>query len=350
MMKRFNIEFISTAVLMLMLAVSCCISASGQPAVKQGPPVPVGFCIGANEMELYRMINEYRQLNNLPAIPLSKSLSYVASMHAKDLFLHHPDHGACNFHSWSNRGNWIPFCYPKDETKKNSVWDKPRELTKYPSRAYEIVYWENNPLVTDTVIMVWKTEEYFNNFLLNSGKWQGKNWNAIGIAVYQNYACAWFGEFPDPQGKVIVCGSKPDNPVIDTVKPEIKPPVKPTVKSKKPKTGGTAVLKGDSLTIKPADSLPLRPKTPVSGNPGKTVLSKDSTAGIYYIIVKTSVPLDAAKKMVNELRAGEFPEAVVLEKDDKIRVSVFESSDKPMVMTKLKEVKKTYKDAWLLKR
>jgi len=27
----------------------------------------------------------------------------------------------------------------------------------------------------------------------------GKQWNAIGIAVSENYACAWFGEVADPK-------------------------------------------------------------------------------------------------------------------------------------------------------
>jgi len=63
----------------------------GQPLVKQGPPVPVSFCISAMEMELYGMINEYRVKYNLPPVPLSRSLSYVAHLHARDLFLHHPD-------------------------------------------------------------------------------------------------------------------------------------------------------------------------------------------------------------------------------------------------------------------
>jgi len=31
-----------------------------------------------------------------------------------------------------------PFCYPKDENKKNSVWDKPRELTKYLQKLMKL--------------------------------------------------------------------------------------------------------------------------------------------------------------------------------------------------------------------
>ena len=253
MTLKENRNFLVSAC-MLIFTFFCCNFASGQSIVKQGPAVPVNFCIGTNEMELYLLINEYRKNFNLPPIPLSKSLSHIAALHAKDLYLNHPNQGSCNFHSWSNKGFWIPFCYPKDETKKNSVWDKPRELTKYPSRAYEIVYWENNPLIKDTIIMVWKTEDYFNSFLLNTGKWQGKTWNAIGIAVFENYACAWFGESSDPEGEVFVCGSKPEEHLKDSIKPRV--------------------------------------------NQVNSRLSKDSIPAIYCIIVKTNLSPDAAKKMV----------------------------------------------------
>lgn len=335
-------------VLMILTSFGCMV-VSAQPVVKQGPPVPVNFCIQSNEMELFMRINEYRKQNNLPPIALSRSLSYVAAVHTKDLFLNHPDQGTCNFHSWSNKGSWLPFCYPKDENKKNSVWDKPRELTKYPSKAYEIVYWENNPLVTDTIIMVWKTEDYFNSFLLNTGKWLGKPWNAIGIAVYENYACAWFGEVTDPEGDIWVCGNEPVKPAKDTVQTVVKPKAKPPLKPKKPKTGKTVVPKADSLAAKPADSLPQKSLEPQVANKQSSTNPKDSASVTYYIIIKTSLPLVAAGKLAATLKAGEYPNAKVLEANNKIMVSVFESSDKITAVARLKEVKKVYKDAWLLK-
>jgi hypothetical protein len=288
-------------------------SGNGQPLQKQGPPVPGNFCISNSEIELYQLINEYRKSHNLPPVPLSKSLSHVAALHARDLFLHHPDQGACNFHSWSDKGKWTPFCYPKDETKKSSVWDKPRELTKYPSKAYEIVYWENNPLVKDTIIMVWETEDYFNSFLLNTGKWQGKQWNAIGIAVYENYACAWFGEVSDPEGEAYVCGTYPSKQKKDSIIPPVRPAAK-TVKQE------LSVLPHDSLSV------------------------------FYSIIIKSGLTLDAATKMVASLKSGEYPDAKTDEKEGKFRISVYESPDKASAMKKLKVIKMTYKDAWLLKR
>jgi len=324
-------------------------STFSQTTVKQGKPVPPYFCISAREVYLHRKINDYRQYYNLPPIPLSKSLCYIAALHAKDLLLQQPDQGACNFHSWSDKGPWLPFCYPKDENKKNSVWDKPRELTKYPSKAYEIVYWENNPLIQDTILMVWKMEEYFNNFLLNSGKWQGKTWNAIGIAVYENYACAWFGEIPDPEGEAFVCGSKPVKPQQDTVKPPVKPVVKPPVKSKKLKAPKTTVKKADSLAVKPTDTLHLLSGDTLKGKPKTASLPGDSVAGIYYIIINSMLTKEKANELVNMLKSKGHPNAKLIEKNGKNNVSLLDSPDKPAITVILKEVRKTYRDAWLLK-
>ena len=332
-MRKLKISTVLPLMGLLILTSAMCTNTFGQVPVKQGNPVPVNFCISPNVMELYKMINEYRQQYALPAVPLSKSLCYVAALHVKDLSLHHPDQGPCNFHSWSGKSFWKPFCYPREENKKNSVWDKPRELTTYPSKAYEIVYWENNPLLTDTIIMVWKTEDYFNSFLLNSGKWQGKQWNALGIAVYENYACAWFGEVTDPEGVASVCGTIPEMAVKDTLKP--------ASIVKKPKINKVKTVKPDTLVSKPVD-IPLP-------DPAVPVVSNDTAQKMYYIIVKTNLSMEVATKLVNTMKVKDFPDAKVITKDEKIRISVFQSPTKSVAMTKLKEVKKTYKDAWLYK-
>ncbi|MEI7661135.1 MAG: CAP domain-containing protein [Bacteroidota bacterium] len=331
-MKKQKFKSILPMLGLLILTYGIVSNASGQQMVKQGNPVPAGFCISSTVTELYNAINEYRQHYDLPPVVLSKSLCYVAALHAKDLALHHPDQGPCNFHSWSGKSFWKPFCYPRDENKKNSVWDKPRELTPYPDRAYEIVYWENTSLIADTVIMVWKTEAYFNSFLLNNGKWQGKEWNAIGIALYENYACAWFGEVPDPEGAAVECGTAPPVHKPDTLKSL-------PIKKKN--------LPADSRTVK--DEIPVpKPLPPVKVKPEEAVVHSDTTK-IYYIIVKTNLSMEAATRLVNSLKAKDYPDARVIHKDDKVRVSVFESPFKPVVTAKLREVKQTYKDAWLFK-
>jgi len=316
-MNKIGLSGKTFLVLILLAELSGAGTTWGQKPVRQGPPVPTAFCMDTISMNLYHKVNAYRRQMGLDPILLSRSLSYIAAIHARDLLLHHPDRGPCNFHSWSGKGSWTPFCYPRDESKKASVWDKPRELTRYPSKAYEIVYWENNPLKEDTIFMVWRTEEYFRAFLLNTGKWQGKPWNAIGIAVCENYACAWFGEAPDPEGEATPCGKKAEQRVTADISGE--------------KSVGTPAVRADT-------------------NSARKELPKDSIPFIYYIIVKTNLSREAAEKLAGTLRTGEYPAARVLDEDQKIRVSVYETTDRAAATVKLREVKRTYKDAWLLKK
>jgi len=60
-------------------------------------------CLSATEYQLYRQINEYRKERGLDSVPLSKSLSYVAQVHVRDLAENHPHSKRCNMHSWSDQ-------------------------------------------------------------------------------------------------------------------------------------------------------------------------------------------------------------------------------------------------------
>ena len=329
----------------LLLFFIVCLQAAGHPqqVVKQGGAVPGDFCISQAEMKLCRMVNEFRKRNNLPPVPLSRSLSFVAVMHAKDLFLNKPDKAPCNFHSWSNKGPWKPFCYPRDENKKNSVWDKPRELTRYPAKGYEIIYWENSPATIDSIMSVWRTEDSFSSFLLCNGKWQGKKWNAMGIGIYENYACAWFGEAADPEGPVTVCGSITPPPPPATPPPLASDDSVKHKKTAKPtKHVREQVKEQGKEQVKVPDSLPHK-------KPELTIEPSSTSTGTYYIIIKSNLPMEIGKKMIPGLISSGYPAAKVLEKEGKARIAVFETPNKAEAMNKLKEVKKTHKDAWLLK-
>jgi len=356
---------------LLRFCLFCFVTLSGETtlfsqAVKEGPSVPAGFCISSQEMKLYNMINEYRNRFDLPPVPLSKSLCFVASSHVKDLFFHHPDHPPCNFHSWSDKGPWKPFCYPRDENKKNSVWDKPKELTKYKGKGFEIVYWENNPVNIDSIIPFWKSIDYFNGFLMNTGKWEGKKWNAIGIAIYENYASAWFGEIPDTTGEPVVCGSivrKKPGAVTESQKDE-KAPVPPQPAKKKAEKTAKPIkqqqLHTDSLKsdlVKHKQPTPDSVKSePVKHHKPHTDSVKSVPVEIVrarteklYIIVQSLLPLTQLKKTAESLKSQGYADAKILEKDRKFRVSIMEFDVKIKADSALREVKKLYQDAWLLK-
>ena len=310
--------------ILLFLLVFQAVAVNAQSVQKQPPSVPANFRVSEEEMKLYKMINDYRFKYNLPPIPLSLSLSYVASMHVRDLFFHHPDQDPCNFHSWSDKGPWKAFCYPRDENKKNSVWDQPKELTPYKGKGYEIVYWENSAADIDSVINFWKSVDYFNGFLMNTGKWLGNKWEAIGIGVYENYACAWFGQLPDPTGPPLMEGQSPAvKDVADTGKDKISlPPVIP------PKV----------VVAKPADTAAKPSALNSEGKPFK-----------YYIIVRSNIPLKDTVTLMKVYRDKGYSLLRFFPNDGKGRISVFETFDRAEATATLKEIKKQFAGAWLFK-
>lgn len=301
--------------LFLLLIISLFLRSEAQNQGVLESKIPENFCISESEWKLYRMINEYRHQYDLPPIPLSRSLSYVANTHVKDLFFHHPDIEPCNFHSWSEKGSWKPFCYPGDEDKKNSVWDKPKELSDYPGKGFEIVYWENSNVIIDSVVVFWKSFDYFNGFLMNTGKWEGRQWNAIGIGICQNYAAVWFGEVADPAGIPYVCGQK------------------------------SSVPNADSSLKKPPQSTPL--PTGVTQQPTGKI---GSGGGPYFIIIKSLLPMKEAEKIVQQLLAKGYIQSKVLQNGSQVRVSIFDTPDHDEALRLLREAKTLYKDAWLLKQ
>lgn len=145
-----------------------------------------------NEMKLYLMIMDYRKSNGLSSIPLSRNLSRVARAHVQDLE-EHPPSGACNMHSWSEYGNWKPVCYTGRQNAK-FMWSKPRELTDYRGKGYEIAAWTSGRMGPGLAMHLWEGSLSHNTIILNSGTWEGMRWNAIGLAISHSYAVVWFGE------------------------------------------------------------------------------------------------------------------------------------------------------------
>jgi hypothetical protein len=66
-------------------------------------PISLAQELSADEQQLYDFIMDYRKSMNLPAIPISQSLTYVAQTHSRDLAENRPDQDQCNLHSWSKK-------------------------------------------------------------------------------------------------------------------------------------------------------------------------------------------------------------------------------------------------------
>jgi uncharacterized protein YkwD len=144
------------------------------------------------EKELYNLVMQYRSEKGLPAIPISRSLTFVAQTHVKDLTNNQPVQGNCNLHSWSSNGNWTACCYTPDHAEAECMWSKPSELTAYQGNGYEISYYSSGMVTPLGALNGWKSSPGHNAVMINSGIWDSE-WNAIGIGIYGNYAVIWFG-------------------------------------------------------------------------------------------------------------------------------------------------------------
>ncbi len=163
--------------------------------------------VSSEEMALYDLIMEYRKSKKLPKIPLSKSLTYVAQTHCRDLIENLPDSPyRCNGHSWSNKGKWSKCCYTDNHKQASCMWDKPKELTNYTGYGYEIVYQvfgfgDNVKVVADNALTGWKKSKHHNEMIMNKAGWKSMKWSAIGIGIYKGSCCVWFGVEKDVDGE-----------------------------------------------------------------------------------------------------------------------------------------------------
>lgn len=192
-----------TLILTAFLAVFC-FSLNAQKSIST--------CLTKDEKQLYDLIMSYRKQHKLPIIPISKSLTYVAQTHCKDLSDNKPDNvSGCNAHSWSDKGTWKACCYTSDHKNATGMWSKPRELTNYKGNGYEIAFgsssstYDNYVASPEAALNAWKNSSGHNDVILNNDIWKTHAWGAIGVAIYKGYSVVWFGKEADEDGKVEVC-------------------------------------------------------------------------------------------------------------------------------------------------
>ncbi|MCD4746984.1 MAG: SPOR domain-containing protein [Bacteroidales bacterium] len=262
--------------------------------------IPNDFCITQEELKLFNLINNYRKKIDLPEIPLSKSLSYVAKLHINDLYNNKPDTNICNFHSWSDKGKWSACCFSKENIEQSCMWDKPKELTSYEGKGYEITFWESVDATAETAFKLWISNNASNSMILNSDKWEKYNWNAIGVGIYKAYSVVWFGEETDKENEIKVCGTK----IV--------------------------------ITNKTAQQ---------TNNENNTISSK---TGRYYLIFGSFTSSEEANKQIEKYKSKGFTNVKLVIKDKKHRVSLSDHSS----LKKAKEAKAkldaAYKDVWIM--
>ena len=190
--------------------------AAVQTSVAQ-KQLPASFCISTQEKALFDKINQLRTVNGKKPLKLSASLSYVAKVHVEDLLNNNPDTSVCNLSSWSNKGSWTPCCYNPYILKQECMWDKPKELTTYSSRGYEIAGYFEEEFTPDSVIDLWSKEQEVMDMLLSNNEFRNKEWVCIGVGMNKNYVSVWVGQRADSQLLPKVCENSSEEAIAATM-------------------------------------------------------------------------------------------------------------------------------------
>ncbi len=159
---------------------------------------PEAVELTSEEQLLYDLIMEYRREHELPEIPLSRSLTFVAQVHARDT-AYNEFPPQCNRHSWSENGPWQGGCYTSDHANAPVMWEKPGELTSYPGFGFEIGCYVSIGATAAMCLSGWQTSPAGHDQVIrNTGSWSQVEWDAIGIGIYKTEAHVWFGRETDP--------------------------------------------------------------------------------------------------------------------------------------------------------
>lgn len=297
---HMNIRFIKRIALALLVLL---------PFLSTGQMIDLGpvktHCATSEEVELYNLINDYRRIHQLPPIPFSRSLSYVARVHAMDLSINRPDFGGCNPHSWSAKGKWKPSCYSRDPNRQQSMNEKPKEIAGYKFKGWEMVYSGGEEARAVDAFDLWKGLGLTNDYLLNTGKWI-KPWKALGIGFYGDYACVWFGEGDDLEKDYGLC-------VSDTIKTE-----------------------------------QMVENQPDASN-AEQVTSPGDSAEKYYVITGSLNVLEKANREVARLRNMGYTKAKLIPSGNNFRISIDEFPTESEAQNSLPDIQKLFGGAWVLK-
>jgi hypothetical protein len=254
--------------------------------------IPSDFCISSQEFQMLKLINDFRIKNRLPAVRLSKSLSYVAYNHTRDLYNHHPDEDFCNLHSWSQSDRWKSCCYTKDPTSQSCMNEKPKELTQYSFPGYELIYYESDSLDLQNVMDFWRKNTPTSDFFLNTGNWAKYKWSSMGVSIYKGYVSVWVGAGADIEGSPAVCDSKISSDSLSFVNPQ-----KSTIVIDTIPTGRFHLISGSYPTLKEAKKSIEKAK--LKGFNDVRIIKRDKT---FRISLCSYASLEAAKKAKEKLK------------------------------------------------
>jgi len=257
--------------------------------------IPAGFCISPVERAFADSINRIRVKQGKRPLQLSISLSFVAKTHVRDLILNHPDTSFCNLLSWSNKGSWTACCYNSYVVGHEGMWEKPKELTSYPYRAYEMAAFTQDRLVPDSILQLWETSREALNMILTEGAYVKKSWLCMGVGLNGHYASVWFGQRKDLAGEPTVCRNTK--------------------------------------------------KRPVSKKQAKKNIKKSRS---YYLIIGNYMTMKDATEALRRFRKNGFTKAGILKSGKKIRIYLHRYNGFKAAVKGKQKLPFSYREAWIL--
>lgn len=298
-LKKLLNQFVEVNGLIFSLLVILLLNISPALVLAQNK-LPGDFCLSLDEKNLYNAINTLLTEYDQKTVKLSASLSYVAKLHVNDLLVNKPDTSVCNLSSWSDKGDWTPCCHNPYVPQQDCMWDKPKELTSYPYRGYELVAYFEDDFNVDSVINLWSSSKSVLDMLLTRGNFSEKKWVCMGAGINERYVSVWFGQRPDKVKVPDVC--------IDDLE--------------KAMAGATTA-----------------------------VVAKDT--GIehvtYYIVVGSYTETKDAREFVKQLKKSGYENAGTLLNDEMTRVYLNKFSNLKEAMYVKQQLPYNYREAWIYK-
>ncbi|MCX7568020.1 hypothetical protein OS189_16885 [Sulfitobacter sp. F26169L] len=137
--------------------------------------------LSLKELQLYRLIMDYRIENDLPVLPLSADLTLVAGRHTLDT-IHNIWEAGVTLPEGANLHSWSDAYYYRDHRAPEVIWEAPERLgTDYPGYGFEIAAGGFTSI--EGALEGWKGSPSHNDVILNEGGFANTVWNAIGIGV-----------------------------------------------------------------------------------------------------------------------------------------------------------------------
>jgi hypothetical protein len=295
----------------LLLTISACILMSAPMVLAQNKElktVPANYSITKNEMKLSDAINAFRSKHDLGELQLSPSLSFVAKTHLNDIRLYSKDEHGCNMNSWSDKGKWIPCCFNEKQKNMDLMTSKPSEIIGFRGKGYEIVIASKKGASTKDLVALWLNTKSTQDFIMNKGLWSNRNWQCMGVSIYNGFASIWASEMPDRITDVSLL-----------------------------KEVSTKTTKNEPAQIEPVKGI-VKPE-PIT----ETVNSVSQDKGTSYFLVHSSyTSLQDAMKTFETLKKDGFKNLVMIDARGKYRVALGIYSTKAAAMNALHQYSPKY--------